>query len=231
MISNRNIIVIIILITFLLVYNSYNNIFLVFAKIFRPEFYNSIFLLDLYPLLINKDIIKQELYNALKSPVNKIHRKFYQYATSNECNKFIEEVNNLEGWVYGGDDKDNINENWLNFGLIYENISLNANSKICPKTCEILKNIKGINIAGFSLMKGNSKIEEHVDATGINNNSIGIHFGLIVPEKNKSFLIVNNKKIYEDNFKLFGFDSNYLHSAVNNSNEDRVILYIDKTIV
>ena len=46
-----------------------------------------------------------------------------------------------------------------------------------------------------------------------------------------SVLIVNNKKMYEENFKLFGVDSNYLHSAENNSNEIRVILYIDKSLI
>ena len=86
-------------------------------------------------------------------------------------------------------------------------------------------------MAGFSLLKPNSYIKPHIDNTGIDNNSLGIHFGLIIPEKKKSFLIVNNKKIYEDNFKLFGFDSNYLHSAENNSKQNRVILYIDKTII
>lgn len=228
---NNKIVIIFFLIILLIVCINYNNIFLTYAKIFRPEVYNPIFFPELYPLILNKDIIKEELYYALKTPVNNIHRKFYQYATSDDGNKFIEEVNNIEGWVYGGDDQDNINKNWLNFGLINNNKELQANSKICPKTCKLLKNIKGINLAGFSLLKPNSYIKPHIDNTGIDNNSLGIHFGLIIPEKNKSFLIVNNKKIYEDNFKLFGFDSNYLHSAENNSKQDRVILYIDKTII
>ena len=37
--------------------------------------------------------------------------------------------------------------------------------------------------------------------------------------------------MYEENFKLFGVDSNYIHSAENNSNEIRVILYIDKSLI
>ena len=230
---NNKIIITLFVILFIIICINYNNIFLTYAKIFRPEVYNGIFLPELYPLILNKDIIKQELFYALKTPINNIHRKFYQYATSDDCNKFIKEVNDIEGWVYGGDDQDNINKNWLNFGLINNNKELQANSKICPKTCKLLKNIKGINLAGFSLLKPKSYIKPHIDNTGIDNNSLGIHFGLIIPEseKKKSFLIVNNKKIYEDNFKLFGFDSNYLHSAENNSKQDRVILYIDKTII
>lgn len=229
--TNKSIIIIILILFFIIIYINYNNIFLAYAKIFRPEVYNGIFLPELYPLILNKDIIKEELFYALKTPINNIHRKFYQYATSDDGNKFIEEVNNIEGWVYGGDDQNNINKNWLNFGLINNNKELQANSKICPKTCKLLKNIKGINLAGFSLLKPNSYIKPHIDNTGINSNSLGIHFGLIIPEKKKSFLIVNNKIIYEDNFKLFGFDSNYLHSAENNSKQERVILYVDKTII
>ena len=233
MFNNKIFLITICVILFIIICINYNNIFLTYAKIFRPEFYNSIFLPELYPLILNKDIIKQELYYALKTPINNIHRKFYQYATSDDCNKFIEKVNKIEGWVYGSDDQDNINKNWLNFGLINNNKELQANSKICPKTCKLLKNIKGINLAGFSLLKPHSFIKPHIDNTGIDNNSLGIHFGLIIPEseKKKNFLIVNNKKIYEDNFKLFGFDSNYIHSAENNSKQDRIILYIDKTIV
>ena len=230
---NKIFLIIICVIIFIIICINYNNILLTYAKIFRPEFYNHIFLPELYPLILNKDIIKKELFYALNTPVNNIHRKFYQYATSDNGNKFIEEVNNIEGWIYGSDDQNNINKNWLNFGLINNNKELEANSKICPKTCKLLKNIKGINLAGFSLLKPNSYIKPHIDNTGIDNNSLGIHFGLIIPEseKKKSFLIINNKKIYEDNFKLFGFDSNYLHSAENNSKQDRIILYIDKTIV
>ena len=44
---------------------------------------------------------------------------------------------------------------------------------------------------------------------------------------------MNNEDIENDRLKeekLFGFDSNYEHSAVNNSDSDRIILYIDKYI-
>ena len=227
--KNKMLIILIILILIIIILN-YSKIFLFYAKNVRPEFYNFIFFPELYPLLLYKNTIKEELYNALNSPIHKIYRKQNEWTKSKNGENFINKVNNLKGWVHGWNNNNDIHENWLNFGLIYENKVLNANSKICPKTCKILKNINGINIAGFSLLKGNSKIEEHRDSTGIDDNSIALHLGLIVPKK-KCILTVNNKKMYEENFKLFGVDSNYLHSAENNSNEIRVILYIDKSLI
>lgn len=225
------IIIILFIILAIIAHNNFNIILLTYGKLFRPVFYNSFFLPELKSLLINKNIIKNELMNALNSPINKIYRKNEEWSNSNNGEEFVKKINMTEGWIYSWNNNNKMNTQWLNFGLMYNNKNLEANSKICPKTCEILKNIKGINVAGFSLMTPNSKIEPHTDSTGINNNSIGIHFGLIIPDKNKCILTVNNTQILEEEDKIFGFDSNYTHSAVNNSDKDRIILYIDKSII
>ena len=106
---------------------------------------------------------------------------------------------------------------------MYDNISL---SKKNPITSQLLKDISGIRMAGFSWMLPNSNIEEHRDDCGLLTKSLALHLGLDVPYQ-KCYLVVNGKKIFEENGKILVFDSNYLHSAYNKSNKNRLILYVD----
>lgn len=44
--------------------------------------------------------------------------------------------NELSGWVVGPEAKGN---EWLNYGLIYNDIVMEENCKFCPKTIQLLK--------------------------------------------------------------------------------------------
>tara|TARA_Y100000816_G_C26037218_1_gene543112 strand:- start:52 stop:732 length:681 start_codon:yes stop_codon:yes gene_type:complete len=213
---------------FILIFIFFEKIVFIYGKLCRPVYYNKYLLPSCWPLLKNIDVIKKEAKYALDCPINDISKKFDEYATSEKGKQCIDKISSTRGWVYGTSRHNIKNENWLMFGLIYDNIPLSANKNVCPKTCELLKNIKGINIAGFSLMKKKSNIKKHTDHVGMDNNSLSIHLGIIVPSE--CILTVNGKDMIEKEEKLFGFDSNYVHSAVNNSDSDRIILYIDKYI-
>ncbi len=224
-------ILIIILLIILLIILNFKKIRINFAKKFKFKYYPTIFVPEILPILLNQDIIKKELQQALALSVNDIYRKNNEWSNSKTGEEFYNKVSKISGWTYAWNPDNNKNKDWLNFGLIYNNKVLEKNSKTCPKTSEILKNIKGINIAGFSLMTPNSKILPHKDSTGINSNSLAIHLGLIIPEKNKCNLVVDNEIIYQEENKIIIFDSNFTHYAENNSNKNRVILYIDKSII
>ncbi len=235
----KTLIIFIIIILLIITFLYYNKIRIKCGKLLKWKFYPSIFVPEMFPIIYNKDIIKKELKDALNLPVYNICRYKNNWHDSISGKQFMQKVNNITGWIYGSENNDNNDNNnndennnngWLNFGLIHNNKTFDANSKICPNTCNILKNIKGINIAGFSLLKPNSKILPHKDHSGIKNNSVTIHYGLIIPEENKCNLIVDNEIKYQEEDKLIIFDSNYIHYAENNSDKDRIILYIDKSL-
>ena len=71
-----------------------------------------------------------------------------------------------------------------------------------------------IDFTGFSLLKGKTEIEPHTDTKKPNFYPKSIHYGLSVPE--------NCYIIIDGNY----FDDSLLHSAYNDSKENRFILYI-----
>jgi aspartyl/asparaginyl beta-hydroxylase (cupin superfamily) len=150
-------------------------------------------------------------------------------------NEFENKVINNYGWIKAWSDpntkKNNNdgNDKWLNYGFYHYGKWFEENAKKCPITFSLLNEIKDrINIAGFSLMKGISKIDKHTDTTGKSTNSLAYHLGLVVPEPpNSCILNVDGYEISQKNGQDIIFDSNYEHYAMNDSSYDRIILYID----
>ena len=149
--------------------------------------------------------------------------------TSENRNKFWDEIdksNVKDKWLLG---HESIENTWLNYGLIIGYDFIQSNCERCPKTYKILKTLVQnglkIKVAGFSWLRPNSYIPFHTDP----NDETVYHLGLLVPE-NKAYihLKINNKDkiIYHKDGDLLTFDDNYSHSAVNNSSEERIILYL-----
>jgi len=181
-------------------------------------------------LQLNYLKIKDEAMHVYKNtPVLDISRKYddWKYLSDD----YINGLKNKLGWIgsWKKVESDEKNDKWLNYGLFYYGHWFDENIKLCPNTYKLLKEIEPkLNIVGFSLMKANSKIPPHVDTTGKNTNSLTYHLGLIVPNPTGSCeLTVKGLNVAEENGKSIIFDSNYEHSATNDSNYDRIILYID----
>jgi len=114
---------------------------------------------------------------------------------------------------------------WDVFGLFAFGKVHPTNIELCPKTYEIVKNIPGCSTAAFSVLTANSKILPHVGYYGYSEMVLRCHLGIKIPKD--CYLLVNSiAKTWEDG-KTLVFDDTYLHSAVNNSNVDRVILLLD----
>jgi hypothetical protein len=179
--------------------------------------------------IISEEANKIELY----APKLNISRTIYDWKDSEE---YVQTIKNKYGWINGWADNKNKygNSKWFNYGLLYYSNKFEENIKMCPRTMELLEKIKSyINICGFSLMTSGCIIEPHTDDTGIKYNSLALHLGLNIPEPNETckLVIKNNKNEYtniiESNGKMFIFDASYEHYAMNQSTNNRLILYID----
>ena len=133
----------------------------------------------------------------------------------------MDSLPNHDIWVKGwtGSNK------WLNYGIVYDSKYYNSHTF----THDLIKYIekfeeRPVLMAGFSLLKSGGKIPKHTDEQVLHEKENVWHYGLDVPEN--CYLIIDNKKITEENGKLIKFDDAMIHSAVNNSNNDRMILYI-----
>lgn len=192
-----------------------------------------VFSADLIPTLKiledNWEIIAEEVKKLPKDVmITDKNREQQDWFEDEEFKKLVLLHDKQYGWIYSWQaGTDDINKKWINWGLIYDGKPLGKNAKMCPNTTKLLASIPQIRIAGFSLMKPNSRIEPHTDATGLKFNSLAYHLGLDIPSKGDASLIIGDLKIKEGNGKAFLFDATNEHYAYNNSDSDRIILYMD----
>lgn len=164
-----------------------------------------------------------------------------------DANQYINNIKNKYGWIrsWTYDPEQDVsaqvqegNYEWLNYGLLYFGEEFGENIKYCPETFKLLMEIKDhINICGFSWMLGGSLLLPHKDITGLSSGSLAYHLGLKIPKPEKSCCMViknsSNEYMYmeEQEGKIFIFDATNEHYAYNQTNEDRLILYIDFKII
>lgn len=75
----------------------------------------------------------------------------------------------------------------------------------------------------FSILKAGEEIKPH---KGIYKGVIRVHLGLIIP-KGECYININEIKHYWKKGELLIFDDTDIHSAVNKTKEDRVVLFLD----
>ena len=127
------------------------------------------------------------------------------------------------GWLKGG--QTHVQDGWISWPLVWEGKPVLGNCLKCPKTHELLSQIKGIHIAGFALMKPGVQLKEHTDRVGPSYR-FTYHLGLKCPKG--CFLHHQTlSDIEEEDGKHIVMNAQFPHWAENTSQEDRVILYIE----
>ena len=128
------------------------------------------------------------------------------------------------GWLKGG--QEHVQEEWISWPLVWNGKIVYGNSVKCPKTINLLSRIDGIEVAGFSLMKGGVRLTEHVDVVG-EDYKYTYHLGLKCPRGSILHHSVQGD-ITEENGKHILMDARQKHWAENRSTEDRIILYVER---
>lgn len=92
-----------------------------------------------------------------------------------------------------------------------------------PEICKLFSKIKSINYTAFSRLHPKSKLAPHKH----NNPACLIfHMGLVIPPGNTCGLSVNNEvHLWSKPGDAVIFDDNLEHSAWNDSDQERIILY------
>ena len=131
---------------------------------------------------------------------------------------------------------------WKSFPLKIGDL-IEENCREMPKTAALLRQTPGIFTAFFSILAPNQYITPH---WGYYKGIVRYHLGVLIPddnEKGQCWLRVNGDtddnarrdattiekgEIYHwKNGEGIVFDDNYLHDAANESNEPRVIMWLD----
>jgi len=113
---------------------------------------------------------------------------------------------------------------WSKFYLSWYGYTHDSAKRLCPKTIELVSQLKCVNGAMFSILPPGGELTRHLDPFAC---SFRYHLGLDTPNCESCFIdIDNNKQSWRDG-EAFMFDETYIHYAQNNSDCDRLILMCD----
>jgi beta-hydroxylase len=98
-------------------------------------------------------------------------------------------------------------------------------SKHFPFTSSIINKISKCYVCMFSVLEPHKIIPPH---TGVNMSVLRYHLGLIIPQKKEMCTItINNETKFWERGKDIIFDDTYMHMVHNNTDEQRVVLFLD----
>jgi aspartyl/asparaginyl beta-hydroxylase (cupin superfamily) len=115
--------------------------------------------------------------------------------------------------------------NWKSFFLYGFGHKIESNCEQCPQTARIVTKIEGLKMAMFSILAPKSHIPPH---RGPYKGLLRYHMGLIIPSPSATCRIRVGDEIRSwQEGKSLVFDDSYDHEAWNDSDFDRVILFVD----
>jgi aspartyl/asparaginyl beta-hydroxylase (cupin superfamily) len=204
------------------------------AVIDNKHFFDISLFPDLHVLAENRQLILSELHHALRSKVVQKEKENGAQLSGVWCESkvfddFYDRTKNEEGWLHwwSVNNPDKPNDNWTIFGLMHNGKYMTENCKLCPETTRILSNIEGIRVAGFSRLQPRSGIDTHKGFTGRSYGALAFHLGLLVPPTGASLHCGPHQHHWKQAGEVIIFDDTFPHSAWNDSDEERIILYID----
>jgi aspartyl/asparaginyl beta-hydroxylase (cupin superfamily) len=114
---------------------------------------------------------------------------------------------------------------WKTFIFCLYGKYVEENCQICPITSSAIRKIPGIEGAFFSILEPGTHISRH---RGPYKGVLRCHLALVVPPNETSCAIEVNAETYHwKEGKTVVFDDTFEHEAWNNSNQLRVVLFID----
>jgi beta-hydroxylase len=113
---------------------------------------------------------------------------------------------------------------WKRFYLSWYGVAHPSARERCPKTMALLESIPDVKAAMFSLLPPWAKLVRHRDPYA---GSLRYHLGLATPNSDDCFIEVDGEKRSWRDGKALMFDETFIHTARNDTDTDRLILFCD----
>jgi ornithine lipid ester-linked acyl 2-hydroxylase len=114
---------------------------------------------------------------------------------------------------------------WKTFFFFGFGFKAQKNCDRCPNTTRLLKQIPGLKVAFFSILAPGKHIPEH---RGKHKGLIRYHLALKVPEPKEACRIrIEDQVAYWEEGKSLVFDDTYYHEVWNDTDDYRVVLFLD----
>ncbi|WP_240103807.1 aspartyl/asparaginyl beta-hydroxylase domain-containing protein [Streptomyces sp. MUM 16J] len=116
-------------------------------------------------------------------------------------------------------------DQWKTYFFAGYGIDFETNRERCPRTIELLKNAEGMSTAFFSILGPGKRLPEH---RGPYKGVLRYHLALKIPEPADACGIkVGGETAHWQEGRSMVFDDTYPHEAWNETEEDRVVLFMD----
>jgi beta-hydroxylase len=116
-------------------------------------------------------------------------------------------------------------DKWKTYWLYAYGRKIGENCRSCPETTRLIETIPAIKTAFFSILGPRKHIPEH---RGPYAGVLRYHLGLIVPrQKDACRIRVGSDMAHWEEGRSVVFDDTYLHEVWNDTDEERVVLFVD----
>lgn len=116
-------------------------------------------------------------------------------------------------------------DNWKTFALNVFGQPVSENCAQCPETASVIAAIPGVQNAFFSILAPQYHIPPHKGPT---RALIRCHLALVVPrDADQCWLRVDDERCHWREGEVLLFDDTYEHEVYNNTDEQRVVLFMD----
>lgn len=117
-------------------------------------------------------------------------------------------------------------EGWTRFYLRWYGEPLPSARELCPRTVALLEQAPSVNAAMFTVLPPGGRLRPHRDPFA---GSVRYHLGLVTPGSDDCWIRIDDQfRSWRDAEDLV-FDETYIHSARNDTDVTRIILFCDVT--
>lgn len=113
---------------------------------------------------------------------------------------------------------------WKRFYLKWYGASLSSANRLCPRTVELINSVPEVKGAMFAMLPPGAKLVRHRDPYA---GSLRYHMGLVTPNSDDCYINVDGEVYSWRDGEAVMFDETYLHYAANNTDSNRIILFLD----
>lgn len=114
---------------------------------------------------------------------------------------------------------------WRSFVMMHQGNWIDWNCERCPRTTEVVREIPGLTVAGFSVLEAGTHITEH---RGPNKGALRYQLGVVVPGADGDCRIrVGDEMLVWREGEPVMFDFTFPHEAWNDSDKTRVLLMLE----
>jgi beta-hydroxylase len=113
---------------------------------------------------------------------------------------------------------------WKRFYVKWYGAPIPSAQASCPKTVALVESLPNVNAAMFALLPPGGKLNRHRDPFA---GSLRYHLGLVTPNSDRCRIYVDGEPYWWRDGEDLLFDETYIHSAHNETDVTRIILFCD----